>query len=173
MNRNDTSRKQASPVELAALLAESVCVPGEGEQEAVGELAAALQVNADVLAEELLYLRAFAVDFAVLMSLGDSPAKDQILSRYYEHWERIDAEAEGTLEILEQRLLDYAAIVGDVERGHGGLARQLGIALAVRCDVEAGPAAGELMVFGGRLFAVLYEEVSAMLTEIDILLLED
>jgi hypothetical protein len=29
------------------------------------------------------------------------------------------------------------------------------------------------MVFGGRLFAVLYEEVSAMLTEIDILLLED
>ncbi|HIG16751.1 MAG TPA: hypothetical protein EYQ31_05370, partial [Candidatus Handelsmanbacteria bacterium] len=63
MNRNDTSRKQASPVELAALLAESVCVPGEGEQEAVGELAAALQVNADVLAEELLYLRAFAADF--------------------------------------------------------------------------------------------------------------
>ena len=167
------NRKQASPVELAALLAESVCVPSAGEPEAVGHLAALLRVKADAMAEELLYLRAFAVDFAVLLALRDSPAKDQILSRYYEHWERIDAEVEGTLAILEERLQDYAAIIGDIEPGTGGLARQLGIALAARCGVKDNPDAGELMIFGGRLFAALYEEVTAMLTEVEIVLLEE
>ena len=117
------NRKQASPAELAALLAECVCVPGAGEPEAGGHLAALLRVKADAMAEELLYLRAFAVDFAVLLALGDSPAKDQILSRYYEHWERIDAEVEGTLAIFEERLQDYAAIIGDIEPG-GALRRR-------------------------------------------------
>ena len=173
MNRDEGTRKQASPVELAALLADAVCVPGIGEKEAVGQLAAALQLQEEAISEELLYLRAFAIDFAVLMSLGDSPEKDQILSRYYEHWERIDGEAEGTLAILEQRLRDYAAIVGDVEPGHGGLARQLGIALAARCGVDAGPEAGELMIFGARLFAALFDEVSGLLTEVEIVLLEE
>jgi hypothetical protein len=166
------TRKQATPVELAAILAESVFVPGEGERQAVEKLAELLEVKADVISEELLYLRAFAVDFAVLMSLGDSPAKDQILSGYYEHWQRIDADAPGTMEILEERLRDFAAIVGDIELGAGGLTRQLGITLAARCQVDAGPAAGELMVFGGRLFAVLYEELTALLTEVEIVLLE-
>jgi hypothetical protein len=166
------TKKQATPIELAAILAESVFAAGEGEQEAVGQLAELLQVKADAISEELLYLRAFAVDFAVLMSLGDSPAKDQILSGYYEHWQRIEADAPGTMEILEERLQDFAAIVGDVEPGAGGLARQLGIALAARCQVEAGPAAGDLIVFGGRLFAVIYEEVTALLTEVEIVLLD-
>ena len=171
MNRDGT-RNQATPVELSALLVECVCVPGAGEQEAVGQLAEALHVQPDTLAEELLYLRAFAVDFAVLMSLGDAPAKDHILSRYYEHWQRIDEEAEGARAALEERLQGYAAVVGEVAPG-GGLARQLGIALAARVSVDAGDAAVELMVFGARLFAVLYDEVTSLLTEVDILLLDE
>ena len=160
-------------MELAALLVDTVCVPGSGEQEALGELAGFLGVERGSMESELMFLRAFAVDFAVLLALGDSPAKDQILSRYYEHWERIDAEVEGTLAILEERLQDYAAIIGDIEPGTGGLARQLGIALAARCGVKDNPDAGELMIFGGRLFAALYEEVTAMLTEVEIVLLEE
>jgi hypothetical protein len=166
-------RRQASPVELAALLVESVCVPGPGEDDAVRQLGKALSVPPERIAEELLYLRAFAVDFAVLMSLGDSPAKDQILSRYYAHWEGIDENAEGTLAALEERLRDYASVVGDIEPGRGGLAQSLGTALALRCQVEAGPAAGELMVFGARLFAVLYDEVTSLLTEVELILLDE
>lgn len=172
MNR-DRTRNQATPVELSALLVECVCVPGAGERAAVGQLAAALQVQPEAIAEELLYLRAFAVDFAVLMSLGDAPAKDQILSHYYQHWQRIDEEAEGARAALEERLQGYAAIVGEVAPGGGGLARQLGIGLAARIDVDAGDAAAELMIFGARLFAVLYDEVTSLLTEVDILLLDE
>lgn len=167
------NRREASPVELAALLADSVLVPGPGEQDAVQQLGQALAVPADRISEELMFLRAFAVDFAVLMSLGDAPAKDQILGGYYEHWRRIDAEAEGAMEALEERLRDYAALVGSIEPGQGGLGRQVGQALAVRCGVQAGIEAGELMVFGARLFAVLYDEVTQLLTDVDIVLLED
>lgn len=184
MNQDGTDNKQATAVELSALLVECVCVPGPGEGQAVAALASALAMRPEVIAEELLYLRAFAVDFAVLMSLGDAPAKDQILSRYYEHWDRIDREAEGTRDALEQRLRDYAGVVGDVEPGAGGLARRLGIALAAFCGNSNGsppaePASGdnqaaaELMVFAARLFAALYDEVTSMLTEVDIILLED
>lgn len=175
MSQDGTDNKQATPVELSAILVECVCVAGPGEPEAVAALASSLQLRPDAIAEELLYLRAFAVDFAVLMSLGDAPAKDQILSRYYDHWDRIDAEAEGTRAVLEQRLLDYAAVVGDVEPGHGGLGRQLGIALAAHCGVadNGGDASGELMVFAARLFAVLYDEVTSLLTEVDIILFDD
>ena len=177
MNHNGTTRKQATPVELSALLVECVCVPGPGEQEAVRPLAAAVQVSPEAISEELLYLRAFAVDFAVLMSLGDAPAKDQILSLYYEHWQRIDEQAAGTRAALEERLQGYAAVVGDVTPGHGGLARQLGLALVGHIGADpgsaAGDAAGELMIFGARLFAVLYDEVTSLLTEVDILLLDE
>ena len=51
------NRKQASPVELAALLAECVCVPGAGEPEAVGHLAALLRVKADAHAKFALLWR--------------------------------------------------------------------------------------------------------------------
>ncbi len=173
MSEGGSSRRQATAIELSALLVECVCVAGPGEPEAVSALAEALGVKPDVIAEELLYLRAFAVDFAVLMSLGDAPEKDQILACYYEHWERIEVAAEGTRATLEERLRDYAAVVGDVQPGSGGLGRGLGIALAARCAAPDGPAAAELIVFAARLFAVLYDEVTSMLTEIDIVLLDD
>ena len=172
MNQDRTTRRQATAIELSALLVECVCVPGPGEQQAVGLLATALNVGPEAIAEELLYLRAFAVDFAVLMSLGDTPAKDQILALYYEHWQRLDQEVEGARAALEERLQAYAAVVGDVTPGQGGLARQLGIALAARINGE-GQAPGELMVFGARLFAALYDEVRNLLTEIDILPLDE
>lgn len=162
-------RRQATPVELAALLVESVCVPAAGEAEVVAHLAATLELPPEALGEELLYLRAFAVDFAVLMTLGDAPAKDQILSRYYAHWNRIDEQSGGTLAALEERLGDYAAAIGQAQ-GQAGLAAQVGRALAERCGLD--PAPPQLAVLGARLFAAVYEEVTAMLTEVEIVLLE-
>ena len=156
------------------MLVQAVCVPGEAEPAAVAALAAALGLDAEAVAEELLYLRAFAIDFAVLMALGDSPAKDQIQTRYYEHWTRIDQQAGGqALRAMEERLQEYAMAVGASAHGQGGLAAQVGQSLALRCGAGEGPDAAELAVFGGRLFAALYDEVVALLTDVEIVLLEE
>ena len=166
------SRRQVTPAELAALFVDAVSIPGEGEADAVRELSAALDLEAESVSGELLYLRAFAVDFAVLMGLGDSLAKDQILSCYYEHWTRID-EAEGdTLVAMEERLQAYAAAVGAGAHGQVGLSGEVGQAFAVRCVDAEGPPVTELMVLGGRLFAAVYDEMVGLLTEVDIVLEE-
>lgn len=159
-------------MELSALLVESVCVPAAGEAEAVAQLAGILGLRAEALGEELLYLRAFAVDFAVLLTLGDVPAKDQLLAHYYGHWHRIDDQSGGdTLAALEERLGEYAAAVGQVIPAHRGLAAQVGRALAECCGRPDAPP--ELVVLGGRMFAALYEEVTALLTDVEIVLLEE
>jgi hypothetical protein len=167
------NRRQASPVELAALLVQAVCVPGEGEEAAVTLVADNLGLEAASIGEELMYLRAFAIDFAVLMGLGDSPAKDQILSRYYEHWKRIDEGAGGgTQEAMEERLGAYAAAVGQSAQAQGGLSDEVGRQFASRCVAEGGLDATELVVFGGRMFAALYDGVVELLTEVEIILVE-
>ena len=101
----DTARKEATPIELGALLMDAVCKPGEREQEAVRQLAAHLGVDLERLQMELMYLRAFAVEFATTISLGESPDREAVSTQYYRHWDQVAEQAgEGVAEELDARL---------------------------------------------------------------------
>ena len=58
----ETPKKEATPVELSALLLDAVCTPSERERVALGELAGHLGVEVGQLQSELMFLRAFALD---------------------------------------------------------------------------------------------------------------
>ena len=163
------SRREATPIEIAALLMDAVCTPEEKEQAALNELADHLQVDLDQMQSELLFLRAFAVDFATAMALGQAPERQAILERYYLHWEQIDQEVGGgLLADLQARLQLYTETVGSHERAPAGLKGLVGRAFAQCCggdEVEE-----ELAVLGGEMFGALFEEVVDLLQEVDIAL---
>jgi hypothetical protein len=159
-------------VELAAILMETVCGPNASEQEAIEELAEFLSLNLERLQTELLFLRAFAVDFGTAMTLGDSQEKCSILSRYYQHWERVGAGAgEDVLTDLHERLQYYSEIIGSPS-GAGGLGGQVGTAFASLCQ-DGGEGGEDLAMFGGSMFAALFEEVCELFTGIDIVVFEE
>ena len=163
------SRREATPIEIAALLMDAVCTPEEREQTALGELAAHLQIDLDQMQSELLFLRAFAVDFATAMALGQAPERQAILERYYLHWEQIDQEAGGgLLTDLQARLQLYTETVGSHERTPAGLKGLVGRTFARCCERDE--VEEELTVLGGEMFGALFEEVVDLLQEVDIAL---
>jgi len=164
-------RRQATPIELAAILMEAVCGPSAGGDDAVAELSAFLELPADRLQGELMFLRAFAVEFAATMALGDSEERAAIGTQYYRHWEQVAGEAGGDLLAdLDQRLRYYGQAVVD-ETASAGLGAQVGAAFASLCGIEEG-GPEEVAVLGASMFAALFDEVCDLLTSIDIVLLD-
>ena len=138
-----------------------VCTPSAQEQDALSELAIHLGVELERIQTELLYLRAFAVDFALALSLGESPAKEAITTHYYSHWDLVAREAdEGLLEDLQLRLAAYARVVGDADANPDGLKGQ------------GGEQSQDLALLGGAMFAALFEEVADLFNAVDIVLHE-
>ena len=175
-------KKQATPIEIGALLMEAVCIPASSEEPALAELAENLGTTRDRMKTELLLLRAFAVDFALDMSLGDSPARWAIAEQYYGHWEhieeRIDTE---TIDGLEERLKFYTEVVNSSHMDSTSLTEQVGMTFAACCisndvngqeELSDADEPVELAMLGGSMFVALFDECSDLLTQIEILLLE-
>ncbi len=172
MNESPPRKKQATPVELAALLMETVRRPSGAEESALRELAEYLGVGLQSMQSELMFLRAFAVDFATGIALGDSAEKQAILERYYQHWEIMDNEAESdVLDQLQDRLQLYFDAIDSPESGPAGLGSQVGLAFATRCD-ETGEWREDLAMLGGSMFAALFDEVTDLLQEVEIVVYE-
>ena len=179
--RKAPRKKNATPIEIGALLMETVCVSGASEQPALEELAEYLGTPLGRMQSELLFLRAFAVDFALNMSLGDGPARWAIAEQYYRHWEMV-AEGTGhdTIEGLEERLNFYTEVINTSHIGAAGLTEQVGMAFASRClstgadedgDSQSGSSV-DLAMLGGSMFVALFDEVSDMLTQVEIVLID-
>ncbi len=164
-----STRRQATPVELAALLMEAVCVAGSSEQEAVEEMAQIVEVPTQAMLSELMFLRAFAVEFGAEMALGDSEGKRAIFERYYHHWEMIANKADGNLiEDLHERLDYYTNAVHAPTSEVSGLTGQIGVAFAERCQAHE-EGREDLAMLGGSLFAALFDETAELLQSIEIL----
>ena len=163
-----TARKEATPVEIAVLLMDAVCTPSAQEQEALSELAAFLRLDPAQLQTELMFLRAFAADFATSLTLGQSREREAILGHYYRHWERIDRQVGGVMADLQIRLQFYTNAVSALEAHPAGLQEQLGYAFVECC--QAGEAEKDLVVLGGTMFGALFAEIADLLQEVDIVL---
>ena len=164
-------RRQATPIELAAILMEAVCQADSSQEDVVQHFGDLFGARSERLQAELMFLRAFAVDFATVMTLGDSAEKQAILARYYRHWERVATEVDDdVLSDLHEHLQFYQDTICSPS-GADGLGGQVGRAFATLCRVgEEGEE--EVAVLGGSLFAALFEEVCDLLTTIDILLVD-
>ena len=172
MNKSPPRKKQATPVELAALLMETVCRPSGAEESALRELAEYLGVGLQSMQAELMFLRAFAVDFATGMALGDSAEKRAILERYYQHWEMVDNEAGSDVtDQLQDHIQFYIDAIDSPELGAVGLGSQIGLAFASRCE-ETDEWREDLAMLGGSMFAALFDEVTDLLQEVEIVVFE-
>jgi hypothetical protein len=168
----DLERREASPVEIGVLLMDGVCTPSAQEQDALSELAIHLGVELERIQTELLYLRAFAVDFAMALALGESPAKEAVTAHYYSHWDLVAREAgEAVLEDLQARLQVYAQAVDDLSPNPAGLRGQVGQVFADHC--QAGEQSPDLALLGGAMFAALFEEIADLFNTVDIVLYEE
>ena len=108
-------RKEATPVEIAALLMDAVCTPAKREQAALGELAGHLGIDLSHLQSELMFLRAFAGDFATAMALA----------------QEVDA---GLIEEMQDRLALYGEEVGLSVGCAAGLSGLVGRVFAQCCQ---------------------------------------
>ncbi len=164
-----STRRQATPVELAALLMEAVCVAGSSEQEAVEEMAQIVEVPAQQMLSELMFLRAFAVEFGAELALGDCEDKRAIFERYYHHWEMVAGKTDDNLmDDLHESLEYYTQAVHDPTSEVSGLTGQIGVAFAARCRAQD-DGREDLAMFGGSLFAALFDETAELLQSIQIL----
>jgi hypothetical protein len=162
-----TDKKQASSIELAALLMDAVCAPASQEEEALRQLAAQLRVDLSRTRSELMFLRAFAVDFATSMALGAGPERQAIQERCYQHWERLDREVGGgLLTDLKARLEYYTEVLDQPGREPTGLKGMMGRAFAHCCG--DGPAVQELAFLGGEMFGAVFDEIAGLLQDVEI-----
>ena len=166
-------KKEASPLEIAALLMDAVCTPADSEQAALRELAEHLGVDEQLLQIELMHLRAFSVDFATVIALGESPEREAILDQYYFHWDRIARQAgDQVLDDLQDRLAYYGQVVAEPDLQAGGtegLLGQIGLAFARRCQREE--QGQDLALLGGAMFGALFDEITDLYEGLDIVLL--
>jgi len=163
----EADRKQATSIELAALLMDAVCAPATQEEEALRQLTVQLRVDLGRTRSELMFLRAFAVDFATSMTLGAGPERQAIQERYLQHWERLDREVGGgLLADLRARLEYYTEALDQPGREPTGLKGMMGRAFA-RCCGD-GPAVQELAFLGGEMFGAVFDEIAGLLQDVEI-----
>ena len=131
MPTSPPQKKQASPVELGALLMDTACRPSGAEESALRELAEFLNIDLQAMLAELMFLRAFSVDFALQITLGDGPERQAILAAYYQHWEMVGNEADIDITDDLQNRLQYYLESTEASAGAGsGLTGQVGYAFA-------------------------------------------
>ena len=165
----NTEQTQASPIEMAALLMDAVCAPTDREEEALVELVQHLQVPVNRIQSELLYLRAFAVDFAAVVGLAESREKEAILTHYQGHWELIGREAGSeVLSELSDRMSAYSEAIGDAAPNPEGLRGCIGSVFSQLCSTE--DRGEDLAILGGAMFAGIFEEVADLFSTVDIVL---
>jgi hypothetical protein len=165
----EPKKTQVTPVELAALFMEAACQTSDEERKALAGLAEFLGVDLGQVLAELMFLRTYAVDLAVAMTLGHSPARQVLLEQFYGHWERISEEAGFVLSgDLQAHLGYYTEAVGD--ETSGGLGDRVGQAFAARFGGEG---ATEMALLGGRMFGAFYEEIAQTLGLVEIVLYEE
>lgn len=170
-------QRQATAIELSAVLFQAVVIPGAGEQEAAASVATALDVPTAHVQLELLHARAFAVEMALRVGLSDTPAAQQLREQYAARLrEQSGQEQEAAWELLQERLGMYEAAVETAAAS--GLATLVGNSFSRLFEPgpAAGPAAremaGDLAHLGGRLFAALFEEVNGLLAEVELIAVE-
>ena len=164
-------RKDASPIEIAALLVDVVCNPAEREENALSNLAEHLSLQPERMRREVMYLRAFAVDFAVAMALGESPEKAEILDHYYGHWERVASQSDGGIfNELHHRVHYYSEMAVTDPDSLQGLDGQIGNAFAT-CFNQSDNIE-DLVLVGGQMFAALFAEVTDLFHTVDIVLFQ-
>ncbi len=164
-------RKNASPIELAALLMDAVCGQDDKERDSLQELAGHLKIETDLMQSELLFLRAFAVEFALAVALGEVPEKTELLSHYYYHWDRLANEIGPDIQRdLQQRMELYSEAVNAVQAGGEDLRYAMGQIFAGLLGSEEAQA--DLTHLGGSMFGALSAEIMDLVTEVDIILLD-
>ena len=157
------SRKEASPVEIAAVLMDAVCHPADREDSAMSTLADHLELEPGQLRSELLYLKAFAVALA----LGECPEKSELLDHYYGHWEHIAGQSDaGILDDLHDRVSYYSEAATSLQDTASGLDRQAGQAFADRFGTA--DRVEDLTLVGGQMFAALFAEVTDLFHAVNI-----
>ena len=123
-----------------------------------------------ILQSELMFLRAFAVDFAIALTLGQSPEQQAVLARINSHWERLDREVGADLlEDLQDRLALYGEAVGSEVSDSTGLSGLVG---SVFAQCVPGKHQGEdLSLLGGSMFAAFFAEIVNLFEEVEIVLI--
>ena len=165
------SRRQATAIELSAVLVQIVVEPGAGEAEMVQSLAQELGVPAGMVQLEMLHARAFAIDMALKVSLGEGREADQLRDQYAARLRAADADPDvDAWDLMQDRLETYASVVDAQDAAD--LASTVGRCFAGTFGQAAAPMAGDLMHLGSRLFGTLFEEVSALLAEIELIEVE-
>ena len=156
-------RRQVTTSQLSRLLLQTVIEPGEGEAQAVDALSGPLGVTPEQIEVELLYTRAFAVELALQVGLGDRDMEDQLRDEYVASLRQTD---EGAWEMMQERLETYRAFTEQAD-GTTGLAGTMGGCFAA--IFEQGPLTANLAHLGGRLFTALFDEICQLLTQIDLI----
>jgi hypothetical protein len=156
-------RRQVTTSQLSHLLLQTVIEPGAGEAQAVHALSEPLGVTPEELQVELLYTRAFAVELALQVGLGGSDVEDRLRDEYVASLRQVDEDA---WEMMQERLETYRAFTEQAE-GTTGLAGTMGGCFAA--IFEQGPLTADLAHLGGRLFTALFDEISQLLTQIDLI----
>ena len=164
---NDGARKQITPPELGALLVNVACAQSEREETAVKELATHLGVELNPLQQELIFLRAFAVELSLATALGPGAEKEEVLAYYYRNWERLAADG-SILEQLRQRLEYYGDVIEAQQRHAGGLGAAVGAAFAQLGSAEA---ADGLKALGESMFGGVFAELTELFEQVDVVLL--
>ena len=161
------SPREATAVELAALLMDIVVRSTPPEEEAVRRLGELAQTDAGRMRSELLFLRDFAVGLALEVELGGDERQAEVVAHYSRHWSGLDAEVAGASAERAQRTAAYAAAAHD-PASRAALPERAGRTYASLCGVAAASASSEVARFGGALFSCLYEEVCRLLDEVTI-----
>ena len=166
----EMTKKEATSVELAALLMEVVCTSAEREESALSELAGHLGLDLGLLQSELMFLRAFVVDFVIAMTLGQTPMRRAILMRFYHHWERLDQEVgSGLMDDLQDRLTLYGEAVGSSVKGDTGLSGLVGGAFAQCCHQE--DQGEDLALLGASMLGAFFEELAHLFESLEVVLM--
>ena len=146
---------------------DAVCHPAHREESALSTLADHLSLEPGQLQSELLYLKAFAVDFAVALALGECAEKSEILDNYYGHWEHVAGQSDaGVLDDLHDRVSYYADAAAALHDSAHGLNGQVGQAFADRFG--AADRVEDLTLVGGQMFAALFAEVTDLFHSVNI-----
>lgn len=114
------------------------------------------EVNREIMRNEILYLQAFAVDFATAKTLGNfTPKTNAVLDAYFKYWKEMAIKGElgsATYENLESRLLVYMKAINTPYRKtpYQNPIQMVGNAFSKFCDRED----MSLVLVGADIFGI-------------------
>lgn len=164
------SDNQVAPIELAAVLMDAVCTPAEREREALEELTGHLGMDVEQVQSELVFLRAFAVDWALATALGPGAGRDAMQRHLHQSWQRLENDTGHSLaDDLYSRCEMYASRASGPQPHPDGLRGAVGQVFAHCCN--AGERGADIALLGGAMFAAFYEETCQLFDAVDLAIL--